>query len=913
MFSDCHHNRLVISSLYLAIFGIVFCPTIASSQVRVDNTLGNENSVVVPDVSVNRIDGGAIRGHNLFHSFSEFNVSEGQGVYFNNPQGITNIFSRVTGNNSSSILGKLGVLGNANLFLMNPNGIIFGPHASLDLGGSFVATTANAIQFNEQGVFSASSPETPPLLTVNPSAFIFNRLRPSSISLNSSREVAGQRKFYDSYFQIIGLTDTFGLQVPDGHSLILLGGDVTLTDSHLNALEGRVELGSVAETGTVGLTVENNTLSLNFPNNIALGDVSLAKGSRVYTGGDRSGDIQITANNIRLTGGSVLSSETFGSQLGGTLALTAKDTIEIIEGAPIENPSPNVSTITYGSGNAANIMFNTKKLIVNEGAQISTGSIGKGLGGELNINALESVELIGISADGSGLTSFAGAEGKGGLINIKTKDLILRNGGFIATESFGSSENNETGNIASGAGGDVIVNASNSVTIFEGEGITAETFGKANAGNITINTGVLTIQKAGTITVASAYEYEAEGDSGNLTINASKAVNLSGKDSRLEATGTLLGKAGNLTIKTGQMNISDGAIVTVNNLEGQAGNLTIDADSLLVTGKKSSIIGSTESGRAGNVSIRARNSVTLNNQGEISVQADGIGKAGNLAIETGELQISSRGRTTVSSTKGQAGNLNIYADNVFLDRGFLTAETAETGVNGANINLQLSNLLKMQNESLISAQATGEANGGNVTINSPLLAVLLPTGPNGSDIIAKAEEGSGGNILINSQGIFGTAEGKAIAGNQTNDIDASSEFGAPGRVLINNTIDPNQGTVTLPEDVVDPNTLVAQNACKRGTASQLTQTGRGGLPPTISENLNSQAIQGSLIDPAPSSVSQTQNQAITSENLPLAQNQIAPAQGWIFNQKREVMLVAYDPTVTGSQRVKVNPLGCVVP
>ena len=108
MFSDCHDNRLVIRSLYLAIFGIVFCPTIASSQVRVDNTLGNENSVVVQEVSANRIDGGAIRGHNLFHSFSEFNVSEGQGVYFNNPQGITNIFSRVTGNNSSSILGKLG-------------------------------------------------------------------------------------------------------------------------------------------------------------------------------------------------------------------------------------------------------------------------------------------------------------------------------------------------------------------------------------------------------------------------------------------------------------------------------------------------------------------------------------------------------------------------------------------------------------------------------------------------------------------------------------------------------------------------------------------------------------------------------------------------------------------------------------
>ncbi|MFM7437359.1 MAG: hypothetical protein ACKO2V_01965, partial [Snowella sp.] len=269
------------------------------------------------------------------------------------------------------------------------------------------------------------------------------------------------------------------------------------------------------------------------------------------------------------------------------------------------------------------------------------------------------------------------------MINIKTKDLILRNGGFISTESFGSSENNETGNIASGAGGDVIVNASNAVTILDGEGITAQTSGTGNAGNITINTGLLTIQNGGVITVAS-YE-DGAGKAGNLIINATQAVNLMGADSMLSATGDGLRPAGSLTIKTGNLNVSDGAQVTVNN------------------------------------------------------------------------------------TKGQAGNLNIYADNLFLDRGFLTAETAETGIDGANINLQLSNLLKMQNESLISAQARGGANGGNVTINSPLLAVLLPTGPNGSDIIAKAEEGSGGNILINSQGMFGTTEGKAIAGNQSND------------------------------------------------------------------------------------------------------------------------------------------------
>ena len=811
MFANWRYHTKILEFLLIVSFGIVVYPTIAFAQVSSDRTLGTENSIVTPNIIIkgipsDRIDGGAIRGNNLFHSFSELSVSEGGAIYFSNPPGITNIINRVTGSNLSSIMGTLGVLGNANLFLLNPNGIFFGPNSALDLKGSFVGTTANAIQFDEQGVFSASDPQMPPLLTVNPSAFIFNRLRPSAISLNSS-----------------------ALTVPDGKSLIFLGGDLTLTNSNLYFPEGRVELGSVGGSGTVALTVNGNELSLNFPPSLELANVTLEQASLVNTSGDRGGEIQLTGNNINLTGASSLISETSGSQKGGTIALTARDTIEII-GIP-----PSVGSFTFGQGDAGNIVINTKKLILREGAQISTSSNssgeGAGNGGQLIVNASESVELTGKTANNSpsSLVAVTVADGKAGNIIVTTKDLTIQKGAVINAESLG------IGNIidgqelsATGAGGNITINASNSVSILDGDyltGIRIGTDGVGNAGNLTLNTRTLNIQNGGGITVAS----QAEGSAGDVVINASQSINLAGKDSFLSATGAGIKPAGNLSIKTGQMTVSDGAQVTVNN------------------------------------------------------------------------------------PKGPAGNLNIYANNVFLDRGFLTAETAETGVNGANINLSLSNLLKMQNESLISAQATGEANGGNVTINSPLLAVLLPTGPNGSDIIAKAEEGSGGNILINSQGIFGTTEGKAIAGNQSNDIDASSEFGAPGRVLINNTIDPNQGTVTLPEEVVDPNTLVAQNACKRGTASQLTQTGRRGLPPTISENLNSQAIAVGLIDPAPSSVSQAENQAIATQDSSTIQNQIAPAQGWIFNQKGEVMLVAYDPTVTGSQRVKMNPLGCVVP
>ncbi|MFB8789691.1 MAG: filamentous hemagglutinin N-terminal domain-containing protein [Potamolinea sp.] len=144
----------------------------AFAQITPDTTLDPDKSLVTPNTNIggspaNIIDGGARRGVNLFHSFLEFNVSDGQRVSFASPVGIENILSRVTGNNPSNILGTLGVNGGANLFLLNPNGIIFGPNAKLDIAGSFLATTANSLVFKNNSEFSAKNPQTPPLLTIN--------------------------------------------------------------------------------------------------------------------------------------------------------------------------------------------------------------------------------------------------------------------------------------------------------------------------------------------------------------------------------------------------------------------------------------------------------------------------------------------------------------------------------------------------------------------------------------------------------------------------------------------------------------------------------------------------------------------------------------------------------------------------
>ncbi|MGH2414885.1 MAG: filamentous hemagglutinin N-terminal domain-containing protein, partial [Microcystaceae cyanobacterium] len=259
----CRCWKWVLTSI-LAVGGVAISGDRTLAQITPDGTLGTESSVVTPNVTIkelpaDRIDGGAVRGANLFHSFSQFNIRELQRVYFANPVGVENILSRVTGMDVSNIQGTLGVNGRANLFFLNPNGIILGRNASLDVGGSFVATTADAIQFGKQFFFSATNPEAPPLLTVSPSALFFNQMKRGHIE-NRSIAPAGVNLSGDSLF---------GLRVPDGQSLLLVGGDILIDGGGLHTSGGEIELIGVAGSGAVGLKIDGKNLNLSLPEDIA--------------------------------------------------------------------------------------------------------------------------------------------------------------------------------------------------------------------------------------------------------------------------------------------------------------------------------------------------------------------------------------------------------------------------------------------------------------------------------------------------------------------------------------------------------------------------------------------------------------------------------------------------------------------
>ena len=193
--------------------------TSATAQITPDGTTNTTVDVNGNDFTIEQ---GDRAGGNLFHSFGEFSVPTDGSAFFNNAADIVNIFSRVTGGNISNIDGLLGASGSANLFLLNPAGILFGPNAILDIGGSFFGTTADSFLF-EDGEFSATDLDNPPLLTINAPIGLGFRDEPAPITKSD--------------------TGFAPLEVPPEANFTLVGGDINFETIGLTAPGGRVDLG----------------------------------------------------------------------------------------------------------------------------------------------------------------------------------------------------------------------------------------------------------------------------------------------------------------------------------------------------------------------------------------------------------------------------------------------------------------------------------------------------------------------------------------------------------------------------------------------------------------------------------------------------------------------------------------------
>jgi filamentous hemagglutinin family protein len=816
-------------------------PTVA--EIVPDSTLSQPSRVTRAG---NRavITEGTRRGSNLFHSFREFSVAPGEAASFQGiDASIANIFTRVTGSNLSRINGLIEVLRSdnrispANLFLLNPNGIIFGKNASLQVGGSFIATTANSINFADGTEFSAVRPQTNPLLSVSVPVGLQFGPNPGGIvnrSMAPQVDEAGN-PLEDSFgFPVAGLI------VGPNQTLALVGGDITLAErSSIQTNGGRIEVGSVADIGQVSLTAIPQGWDLEYEAVDYFGDVRLLDVFQINASGAPGGTIQIQGERIILRQSLVFSASDNSPERGGALEVRATDLIEI-------GQDSFLSTSTRGTGRAGNLTLSTQQLRIQTGGQVGSSTSGRGKGGNVRVNASEAVMVAGISPtvpfDSPLSLLYANSQGASasGNLSIETNRLQVRSGGQIGISAFGT----------------------------------------GRAGNLTIRAN--TIELIGTPVDANGRPLLDEG----LPISGGLFV------------GTDIGSSGNggtLRIQTQRLRIRDGAILQATTYgSGRAGNVDVRASESI------EVSGISEQG-----SFPARIAATSGGVREFSTPQSrrATGSGGNLRLSTDTLTVGDQGLVTVSSLNPRspgAGSIRIAANRVLLNnQGRLRAQT-ESG-NQARIELDGVDLLVLRRGSEISTTAglsSGSGDGGNVNINANF---ILNAPAENSDIDADAGEGKGGNITVNAQGILGIAERNQRT--PQSDITATSDAGVDGEISISTpTVDPTQGIVELPSTLVDASQLIAQGCRAGGQAvadglGEFVVTGRGGLPPNPTDLRSSEAVITDWAT-APqnnqSTISQTPTPEVaTSTNLPIIE-----AQGWIRDKDGNVALIANAPRVS---------------
>ncbi|MEG4393678.1 CHAT domain-containing protein [Microcoleus sp. BROC3] len=427
------------SALILTLgFGLL--PLAVRSQPVIPANDGT-NSVVKSEQNRTDISGGQLSGNgaNLFHSFSQFNLSEGQIANFLTNPNIQNILGRISGGDVSVINGLISISGgNSNLFLMNPAGIVFGQNARLNVPGSFFATTATGIGFGDRS-FNSSGINDYKSLLGNPNQFNFN---------NS---------------QLGTIINAGNLAVGSGQSLTLLGGTVINT-GQLSAPNGQITVAAVPGQNSVRISQIGNLLSLEITPSLQLEKSAIAP----------------LALPQLLTGPGVASATGLTTNEQGQLVLTGGQTVPALAGSAIVSGSVNVFAPSGNADGTVNILGEKVGLF---GANIdASGTNGGGTvrvgGGFQGTEPVPNALVTYVSPD-STIAANAIDRGNGGTAVIWSDN---------TTRFFGNIS--ARGGIAAGNGGRVEVSGKNALT-FQGEVDTRATNGAI--GNLWLDPANITI------------------------------------------------------------------------------------------------------------------------------------------------------------------------------------------------------------------------------------------------------------------------------------------------------------------------------------------------------------------------------------------------------------------------------------
>ncbi|BAB76813.1 all5114 [Nostoc sp. PCC 7120 = FACHB-418] len=899
--------QLLLTALTTGLFtSTLSLPTLA--QVTSDNTTNTTVNAIGDDFSIlNGID----KGNNLFHSFSNFSVPTGGKATFDltNTPNITTIFSRVTGGNVSQIDGLIRTLSSNNpvsLFLMNPNGIVFGPNASLNIGGSFVGTTASSIKFSDGTEFSATNSAALPLLTMSV---------PVGLQMGSN---AGAIQVQGSPIQVQGLPELgFGLffvrlptlSVIPNQTLALVGSQIDIDSASISAPDGHIELWAL-QSGEIALDKETGWQLTSSPNTVNGGTITLQQTSFVTADGSNGGAINIWGRGLTLKDGSNIGAKTFAGQ-GKGITIHTTEFIDLLGTIDFVNQPlfAGISTSVGNSlglfvlpgppatGQAGNITIETGRLKMTNGAWLVSSTSGNNSRtGDITIHATD-VDLLGYetlfgaSATSIGNLLLSGSNNQSGQVTVDAQRIHLFNGGRISSSVLGG--NGRGGEVTIRATESLEIQGANPVGIFSAVLASLESGTTGQGGRISIDTGNLILSNGGGITS------EVVGSQVNFLGLFIPGAN---------------GTAGDIEIRAKDIQVSepmiDGYSQTITGIKaslgngstGSGGNLNLTADNLRVFNGGQITSSADGNGAAGNVNLQVNN-ITVEGMSKpltdgrilpstITAASTTTSDAGSVNLVANRLNVLNHGQISVSNTGGgNSGNLIVNANRIKLEQGGSLLSEVSVGDRG-NISLA-ADVLLMRSGSKINTNATGTATGGNISIHAPIIIGL-----ENSDITANAIEGAGGNIDIQTQGLFGLKFRPQAT--SESDITASSQFGVSGTVQINNFgVDPNSGLIELPGNVTDSSQQIA-TGCSANTGSSFVATGRGGIPQNPTQDMRSDRTWSDIRD-----ISAFQNTPSIQAQIP-AQPQIpVQATSWHRNAQGKVELVS-----TLSSTLHLSQLTC---
>lgn len=867
-------GRPVFASLIrpaLAAWGLLFAAH-AGAQMVLDGTMGAAGPLAGPNFAIGANLGQQLGG-NLFHSFSQFNVLTGQSATFSGPASVSNIITRVTGGNASTIDGLLrSDISGANLFLLNPKGVMFGPNASLDVSGSFHVSTADYLALGSSGRFDATNPAASVLSIAPPSAFGF-LAAPAPISFNGST-----------------------LAVPAGQTLSVVAGDISLSNATLSAPAGRINVASLAAPGTAtpgaagidvtasalgAITATNSTLDVSSAPGLASGAIYVRGGSLTLqnsavvsengeagTGGDvdirlsgalqmddslarsittglgDAGNVVIQAGSLSLVNGAQVSSSTFGPGKSGNATVSAAESILVSGGDSFGFPSGIFSSAESGvSRGAGAVSIAAPVVTVDQGGLISSSTFGSGDAGSVSISAGRLT-----LSNGAQVSSSTSSTGKGGAIAITASESVAMSGGAALNSSDIFPGSGSTGSIAV------------TTPLFTGDNSTITTIsrGAGNAGNIDFNVGTLNLFN-GTQINSSTF---GSGHGGNVTVNASESITMSGfsgfvisgifntagnfgpggstlvttpsllLDGGVIATGSILiGNGGPLTVRVGNASLINGGRIDASSFFiGNGGNIEVTVTGTLDIGGRrdaaatESILREFVRAQAGDAVNDATYALLRPAFGDFA--ASGIvsrsvlaGAGGAIHVTAGDITIGPGGIINAgSSNSGSAGSITLDVAGALKLTGGASISTQAAISDGGNITINAKDLVYLEDSRITTSVGTGLGNGGNITID-PTFVVL-----NNGQIIADAHGGNGGNITIVSD--FFLASPDSI-------VRASSDFGLQGSVTVTApNVNLGAGLVALPGVFFDASSLMRTACAARSAqgANSFTGAPRGGLP-----------------------------------------------------------------------------------